>query len=116
MKPRIYITALLCLVGLMIGEPELATASPARISGEFFAGGVCEVTGVFATLWLGKYLKSTHGDLTDNQISEIGPLQYGTAVCMNALASSIGVYLVGTIDNETGSFLATLAGIPERDR
>ena len=107
MKSRAFIAALLCLAFLIMGETESAAVSTVRIVGEFLAGGACGIAGVYGTGWLVYLLKSWYGDPDSDNLDS---WYYGTAVCSSVLSSSIGVYLVGTIGDETGSFLATLAG------
>ena len=115
MSRKKVVVVLLCLVSLMISNARVAgdiiveeqvhdIRVGVRVAGEILAGvaggAVVGGGGGLAMYKLGV-------DLWDVQLN---PLPYVGILSGIALGSSVGVYLIGNIGDETGSFPATLAG------
>lgn len=81
---------------------------PLRIAGELVVGGVLTLGGGIGGLALGA---EAGGDLycdRDSPCNE-GPLKFGVTVGA-VVAAPLGVYLIGTLGSDTGSFPATALG------
>jgi len=87
----------------MRSKPPLSVG---RIVGEILAGGVGGVVVGFVGLVVG----INYAFARDLPMGKCNPV-VGYAIRIGSvLGSTIGVYVVGNIGNETGSFLATLGG------
>ena len=75
-----------------------------RIAGEFLVGGGLCMAGRYISLGLLDYFKITDGKLSSCDLA-LALLSLNIAC---SLGSSTGVYLVGSLGNETGSFPATV--------
>jgi len=72
-----------------------------KIVGEILAGGLGGLAGVVVPLAVIDFPSSK---------AEVLGYDFLTVFCTYPIGSAIGVYLVGSIGNETGSFAATLGG------
>jgi len=106
-----FTSVVLVIVFMMVfGYSNLVVAeakpplSEVRIAGELLAGGVGGILG-----GVGGCLISIIGAEEDSEYSGLHTAFY-LAPTGYTLGNAIGVYLVGNIGNETGSFLATLGG------
>ena len=106
MCTKVILIAIVLFVFLSgIAGAEKPPLNNGRITGEILAGG----TGAFALGALGGYigLELDWGEDLDFLFPESSAIGI-FAGC--TLGSAVGVYIVGNIGNETGSFLATLGG------
>jgi hypothetical protein len=88
-------------------KPPLSTG---RIAGEFLAGEVGGFVGILPGLMLGSMVAGyAPGGDRDGSAARL-VLGVATAGAVVALGSATGVYIVGNIGNETGSFLPTFYG------
>lgn len=106
-----FISFVLVISFMMVfGSGNLLAAEQKKIIGEFLAGGLGGIAGMFGGCGLGYAWGSTKMDEQPWEEDPRACLGVTGGLVGIPIGSAIGVYLVGTIGDEKGSFGATFGG------